>query len=240
MTPRTLTLSLLLLCLTASAQFGLRSPAFVGSLAPMVAAGGAPSTPTGLAALADGASGITVTWNDVSGEDAYRLQYSYDFGAFADITGDDANPTAADVVSFFTGYSGTTMADPGEFCLFRFKIRAENAFGNSSYSSIVQTPPSLAVADLDAPINPGVGVDLAWHNFESYSSLANLQQHVWRSINGGAFTDIATVAFDATSYSDNSGATVTALGLMQSIDYKVRSVNDGGNGVFSNIATAHP
>lgn len=201
------------------------------------AAGSPPAAPSGLTATPD-ATGTTLAWVDESADELlFRVQQSLDADPFADSADDDPNfnPTAADVIGFLFRVELTGGASQAELCNYRFRVRAENAAGNSAWSAEVQVPPSVETIDLVATIS-GDQVGLVWTNTGEIGGSAF--PHVWRSINGGGFSDIETLANDAGTYQDVSGEVATAIGLAQTILYKIRVTNTGGSGPYSNEATA--
>lgn len=234
--------ALLLILLTACsclAQAGLRSPAVVASLR-QPATGAAPAAPSGLNVTGVGVDGATLAWTDNSStETAFRVQYSYNNGAFADveveICSSEANPTAANVTSYFAGCSGTPgFGTPAsEFSFLRYKVRAENAFGNSAYSAIVQVPPSVAVIDL-AGVQNGLNVDLSWTDTGENETAVR----VYRSTNSGMTYDaIASIAANSSTHTDVGIAEFYAMSVLR---YYIIIANSGGDGPQSNTATPVP
>lgn len=179
-----------------------------------------------------------LTWTDVSGETAYRVQCSYDGGAFTDSVVDlcgntDANPTAANVTSYDAGCNCAESAVAVTMSNVRYRIRSENAFGNSDWSTVIYCPPMIEVT-FEATYNVCASrIDLSW-SFSGEEWAVN-DIEIWRNINGGGYSLFDTLS-DAslTTSIDDSVEAVAAAALMQPLLYKVRYVNPGGNGPFSN------
>jgi predicted phage tail protein len=117
---------------------------------------------------------------------------------------------------------------------YRYRVRAFNAAGDSSYSNTatVSVPAAATVpaapTSLTLTVASASRVDVAWTDGSSNESGFKIE----RSRNGGAFTQVATVAANVTTYADTqvvSGSTYS---------YRVRAFNTEGNSAYSNVATA--
>jgi hypothetical protein len=103
---------------------------------------------------------------------------------------------------------------------YKYRVRAWNAVGYSSYSSessLVHTTP-VAVASLTVALHSGTHTDLTWTN----ASTINTGVEVWHSDNGGAYTLLDTLALNALSY-----AHTAAYDTTHTHRYKVRNVTTG-------------
>src|SRR5262245_1603474 len=105
-----------------------------------------------------------------------------------------------------------------------------NAAGDSSYSNTVSVPTvPKAPMSLTLTVASASRIDLAWTDASTNESGFKIE----RSTNGGAFTEVATIAPNIGTYTDTqqvvSGSTYR---------YQVRAFNAAGNSVYSNVATA--
>ncbi|MFZ9126963.1 MAG: S8 family serine peptidase, partial [Steroidobacteraceae bacterium] len=171
-----------------------------------------PATPSGLSATADSWSQVTVSWTDVADETGYELQRAIGTGGFATI----AN-LGADVTSRVdTGLSGSTT--------YRYRVRASNAGGASSYSTeaSVTTPAAPpATPTLTATAVSATQVNLSWTNVANESG--------YRLQRDGA--DLATPAADATSFQDTGATAGTTY------TYRVQAWNAQGDSNWSTVQT---
>ena len=115
---------------------------------------------------------------------------------------------------------------------YSFRVLAFNTFGNSAYSNTASatTPgaPPAAPSNLTAVAVSRSQVNLTWGDNAGNESGFKIQ----RSTSGGAFTLIATVGPNVTSYSN------TGLQAGTKYRYRVRAYNAFGNSSFSNKAAA--
>ncbi len=182
--------------------------------------------PTGLAASAVSDTQIDLSWADQSSaESEYRIERRVSGGTFAEVA-----LTAADI----TGYEDTGL-EPST--TYEYQVRACDAAGPtadcSAYSALasattdeeVITPPA-APGSLGATVVSSTRVDLTWADVATESGYT-----VERSSDAGAtYTELATPAADATSYSDAAAAEATDY------TYRVSACNAGG--CTSSTATA--
>ena len=182
-----------------------------------------PAAPTGLtAALDPGSTQVTLQWADnATNETGYVVERSDNGGAFAVL---DATLPADSV-----GYVDTTVVAGN---LYEYRVAATNAVGTSDYSNTAQVDMTAAAptapSGLNASVVSATQVDLAWAD----NATTETGYVVERSVDGGAFAVIATLAADAASYSD---LTVTAG---HSYAYQVAATNGVGQSDHSNQATA--
>ena len=236
---------ILFLCLNCQAQLSLRNPAYVAAVLATASGGSAPATPGSFVISSVGATGVTLGWGNVSGEDAFRVQFSepdnmIDWTDADAGCGSDANPTAANVLSYF--YDVACEPNSGSqvgLCFLKFRVRAENAFGNSGWSTELQVPPSIMVTDLSATYTAMSGCHLTFT--DTGETGGNCVQQCWRSINNASYVNIGNATPGDGFYDDNDSVALdAAFALMQEVKYKMIYHNDGGDGPASNIATAAP
>jgi hypothetical protein len=181
----------------------------------------APADPTSLLAMAVTSTRVNLTWTDnSSNETTYRIERSSGGGSFAEIGTVGANATS---------YSDTTALPNTTYT---YQVRAENnglfsGYSNQSTATTPQTAPA-APTGLGATAITSTHIDLAWTD----NATNETAFHVERSSGGGSFTEIATVAANATSYSDTTVVASTAY------SYRVRAENSGVFSGYSNVANA--
>jgi fibronectin type 3 domain-containing protein len=194
----------------------------VTSSSEVVIVGGiaAPGAPTGLTATLDTtASQVDLAWTDnATTETGYVVERSDNGGAFAQIA-----TLPGDSVS----YSDITVASGNHY---EYQVAAVNA-GGSSYSNIVAVDWTGVVPDaptnLAATVLSATQVQLDWTD----NATTETGYIVERSENGGAFLQLATLAADAVTYTDNS----VAVG--NSYVYQVAATNAVGNSAYSDPVT---
>ena len=188
------------------------------------AAASAPSAPAGLSATAANATQVNLAWNDTSSnETGFKVERSSEGGAFAQIATAGANAT---------GYADTSVSGGGNYA---YRVRANNATGDSGYSNTatVSTPAAptapAAPASVGASVVSATQVNLAW--LDSSSNETGFK--VERSTNGSAFAEVAVLGSNTSGYFD---LTTTAG---SSYSYRVRAYNAVGHSAYSNTATAN-
>jgi len=141
----------------------------------------APAAPSGLAATATGPTQVNLTWTDNSADETgFQVERAIGAGAFGVIATVGANVTA---------YSDTTVVGGTTYS---YRVLATGAGGNSAYSNTatVTTPSVMAPTNLTARLNSGpTRITLTWTDASNNENLFR----VWRSVNGGAFAQIATI-----------------------------------------------
>ncbi|MEQ1758998.1 MAG: fibronectin type III domain-containing protein, partial [Vicinamibacterales bacterium] len=178
-----------------------------------------PAAPTGLGAEAPTSVAVNLTWTDASAtETGFHIERK---------TGAEAFVEVGTVGAGVTVYTDSTVAAETAYV---YRVRAVNAAGFSDYTveATVTTPvgPPVAPNSLTATAPTIAAVQLAWTDASSNET----GFHVERSVNGGAFVEIATVGSDVTSYTDNTVSAET------SYSYRVRAVNVGGFSAYSTAA----
>jgi FtsP/CotA-like multicopper oxidase with cupredoxin domain len=161
-----------------------------------------PSAPSGLSAAAVSPTQVNLNWTDTSGnETGFTIQRALVTGgvtgSFTAIDGVGAN---------IRTYSDITVSPATTYA---YRVIAFNTAGNSSPSNVATvttlalgpTAPSNLTAT--ALLNPN-RIQLSWRDNSNNEN--NFQ--VWRSVNGGAFTNIATVT-RTNAQRTSTGGTVT-------------------------------
>ena len=188
-----------------------------------------PSAPGNLTASAISHSQINLGRGDNSGnEDGFRLQRCAGSGCsnFSEIAAPVANVTA---------YSDSALAAQ---TVFRYRVLAFNAVGNSSFSNIAETttsaapppppqPPS-APGNLTASAISHSQINLGWSDNSGNEDSFRLQRCTGSGCSN--FLEIAAPGANVTTYSD-SGLTPQTL-----YRYRVLAFNAVGDSSFSNIA----
>jgi len=180
----------------------------------------APTAPSNLSAVNVSGSQNDLSWNDnSSNETGFKIERSLNaqFGPFTQIA-----TTTAGVVAF--NDTGLT-ADQTYY----YRVRAYNAFGNSSYTLTVYAITATAV-----PSNP---TNLTVFASSTNATLNWVQTstneegfRVERGTDGVIFAEIATKGMNAVSHIDPGLASGTYV-------YRVRAVNAIGFSGYSNHAT---
>ena len=164
-----------------------------------------PDTPTGVKAMVESASSITITWNAVSGAAGYYIYRSTTSGG-----------TYTQVGSPVTGTTFTNTG-LGSGATWYYKVAAHNTIGTSEQSAYVYatiavpaTPTGLTAA---ATAN---GISLSWNTVAGA-----IEYRVYRSTtSGGTYSQIGTA--DTNAYADTGLAT----GLYF---YKIAAYNGAGS-----------
>ncbi len=182
-----------------------------------------PSAPSALTATAVSSSRIDLTWADnSSNETGFKIERSTDGVSFAEIATVGANVTS---------YSNTGL-DPS--ATYHYRVRANNAAGDSGYSNTASATtlaaplPPTAPSGLTATAASSSQIDLAWADNSSNETGFKLE----RSTDGLVFAEIATVGANVTSYSN------TGLAPSATYHYRVRANNAAGDSGYSNTASA--
>jgi titin len=186
----------------------------------------APSPPSNLSANAVSTSQINLSWQDnANNEDGFRIERATGSGGggFNEIA--TVGPGSQSYQD--TGLSPSTT--------YRYRVRAHNAGGFSSYSNTATATtqdaapsPPVAPSNMRATATSPTDVDVTWkdnsNNEDSY--------HLERADNAGGFVEIAVLGAHVVSYHD-SGLTPMTL-----YSYRVRAHGAGGYSSYSNVDTA--
>ena len=173
-----------------------------------------PVAPSSITAEATSPTTVDVAWVDNSAtETSFRIERRTVGGTFAEVGSVGANTT-----SF-----GEAGLEPSTS--YEYRVRACNDGGCSAYNGPVSVStsagmpdPPAAPASLGATVVSSTRVDLTWADVATESGYT-----VERSSDAGAtYTELATPAADATSYSDAAAAEATDY------TYRVSACNAGG------------
>jgi Zn-dependent metalloprotease len=177
------------------------------------------ATPTGLVATPFSSSRIDLTWVDnATNEAGYKVERSADGVTFTQITQLGAGATS---------YSNTSLAAGTSLY---YRVRAFEGANNSDYSTVATAATLAAPAapsGLTATAAPG-RIDLSWADNSSYEQGFRVE----RSLDGAAFTQIAQLAANVTTYANTSLASGTRY------YYRVRAFDGSNVGAYSNVASA--
>lgn len=165
------------------------------------------------------ASTLTLVWERSAGAQGYRVWQATASGPFL-------------VASTVTSTTATAQATEAS----RFFVTAFNGGGESAPSNVVsytpgQTPPPtvpLAPTGLSGQFVGPKRIDVAW------TSDATASIEVERSVNGGAWTRVSTVAPGTLHWSDLN------VWKKDRHAYRVRSVNAAGASPYSSTITLPP
>ena len=178
-----------------------------------------PTAPTTLVATLQAGPQVQLTWVDTSNnEDAFLIERSVDGGAFAPLS-----QTAANVVSYIDATTTTVHT-------YAYQVRAGNTGGYSAYTNIASVLVSLPAAptNLVGVLQAGPKVALTWT--DNATNEANYV--VERSVNGGAFATLVTLAANPgtgpVGYTDSTTLNDNTYG------YQVKATNVLGSSAYSN------
>jgi hypothetical protein len=195
----------------------------VPSIAPVIALNsGAPTAtpaPTNLSATAVSGSQINLAWTDnTSDESEFRIERLADGATYTEI-----GVVAADV----TTYADTSLSAATQYW---YRVRAYNATGPSAFAgptsatTLSSSQPPSAPTGLVAARQSG-RITLAWTDSSNNETGFSIE----RSVDGRAFSPIATVAQNVSTYVD------TSPGSSKFVFYRVRAFNLAGNSAYSNV-----
>jgi len=175
-----------------------------------------PVAPTNLSASAVSSTQINLAWTDnASNESGFRIERSADGATFTEIVVVGPNVTT---------YANTALSAATQYW---YRVRADNATGQSGYAgpasaTTMPTKPS-APKGLIGTRQPG-GITLTWTDTSSNETGFSIE----RSPDGHAFSQIATVAQNVSTYVDtNPGPSIYVF-------YRVRAFNPAGYSAYSN------
>ena len=179
--------------------------------------GSPPAAPSNADAKPGSSTEVQVAWNDNSGtEDGFRVERS----------AASAGPweTAATTGPNATSYRDGGRASEQQVC---YRVVAFNASGDSAPSNADCTAPPAGPTNLTANAAPQGRIDLTWADNSGVEDGYKLERNT-----GGAFTPLATLPANTTSYHDAAVSTGTTYW------YRVRATKDGGSSDVSNTASA--
>jgi chitodextrinase len=180
---------------------------------------GAPAAPANLGATPVSRSRIDLTWEDRSGnENGFEITRT-------------SNGTSPQ--TFRLGANTTFFSDTGltEDTRFTYVVRAFNEVGlsetsNEASTTTLDSPPSAPTSLVATAVGPD-RIDLDWGPADDPDGY-----EIQRSLDGLGWTSLGRQAGTATE--------ATILGLVPETTYffRVRAFNSGGDGPFSNVASA--
>jgi hypothetical protein len=195
-----------------------------------------PTAPSGLSAIALSSSQIKLSWTDNSPNEA-------SFEIERKIMGTSNYQSLARVDSNITTYSDSTVSPETTYY---YRIRVWDGYGYSAYSNeaytttqAIQVPIPVAPSGLNAIAASSSQINLTWLDNSNNAQQGGVPTNVGesgfkveRKVEGGSYTQIATVGANALLYSD------VALSENTKYYYRMRSYNVSGNSNYSNEAYA--
>jgi hypothetical protein len=196
-------------------NYAMEIAAFKGS-----APSGPPPTPTGLTATA-GNSQVSLTWNTSTGAASYNLYRSVNGGAYSQL---NTSPITT------TSYTDSGLTNGTSYC---YEATAVNSSGESAKSSPAcatpqPPPPPPTPTGLTATAG-NAQVSLVWN-----ASTGAASYNLYRSVNGGAYSQLNTSTITTTSYTDSGLTNGTPY------CYEATAVNSSGESAKSSPACATP
>ena len=181
---------------------------------------GPPPTPTGLTAIA-GNSQVSLTWNTSAGAASYNLYRSVNGGAYSQL---NTSPITT------TSYTDSGLTNGTPCC---YEATAVNSSGESAKSSPAcatpqPPPPPPTPTGLTATAG-NAQVSLAWN-----ASTGAASYNLYRSVNGGAYSQLNTSPITTTSYTDSGLTNGTPY------CYEATAVNSSGESAKASPACATP
>jgi fibronectin type 3 domain-containing protein len=181
---------------------------------------GPPPTPTGLMATAGNAQ-VSLAWNASTGAASYNLYRSVNGGVYSQL---NTSPIST------TSYTNSGLTNGTPYC---YEVTAVNSSGESSRSSPVcatpQPPPPPPTPTGLAATAGNAQVSLAWN-----ASTGAASYNLYRSVNGGAYSQLNTSPITTTSHTDSGLTNGTPY------CYEVTAVNSSGESSRSSPVCATP
>jgi fibronectin type 3 domain-containing protein len=163
---------------------------------------------------------FVVDWTDNSdNESHFRVYRQLNGGAWAELSRPDRNQTS------YT--DNTVVAGANTYC---YRVRAKNGMGYSNYSNVA----CLRYSKPAKPTNVATSVaslsriNVSWTD----QSVNETAFKVYRNVNGGAYSRIATLAANTTSHAD------TTVSQGNTYCYRARAQNPLGYSNYSNVSCA--
>ncbi len=160
---------------------------------------------------------VNISWQDNSdNEDGFIIERSVNSGNFSELTQVGINAT-----SFLD--SAVNAGESYDYRIIAFNVGGSSAASNTSTITLGIEP--NAVSNLSASINTaGTSVDLAWQDNSDNEDEFIIE----RSVDSGAFSQLATVAANVTSFSDSD------INASTTYAYRVTASNSTGAASVSN------
>ena len=172
----------------------------------------APPTPTGFSIGTVTTTSAALSWNSVSTADRYRY------------TNQQLNPTGSTNEYTTTGTSVTNSAGISSNRRYRWRVRAENSAGVSSYTSYI-TRTTLPTTPSGLTVTPRSGTDGETGFNLSWNAIAGTETSAYRVDREGGGTD--------TSGGSTTSLTWTGLSPNTTYRFRVRAENVQGNSAYS-------
>jgi hypothetical protein len=180
----------------------------------------APAAPASLTAAAVSASRINLAWTDnATNEGGFKIERSTDAVTFTQIA-----IVGPNIVSYAnTGLTGGVT--------YTYRVRAYDGPNHSAYTNTAaattQAGPAAPTNLTATPVSTS-RIDLAWTDNSSNEAGFKIE----RSTNGVNFTQVATAAANATTFSN------TLLTAATTYTYRIRAYEGPNHSAYSNNATA--
>jgi Fibronectin type III domain len=180
---------------------------------------GVPAAPANLGAMPVSRSRIDLSWEDRSGNET---------GFEVTRTSSGASPRTFRLGANTTSFSDTGLA---EDTTFTYVVRAFNAVGasepsNEAKATTLDSPPSAPTSLVATAVGPD-RIDLDWGPADDPDGY-----EIQRSLDGIGWTSLGRQAGTATE------GTILGLAPETTYFFRVRAFNSGGDGPFSNVASA--
>ena len=182
-----------------------------------------PNSPSNLNATAQSSTQINLSWTDNSNnESGFKIERK---------NGSSGNwSEIAQVATNTTSYSDNNLTPNTQYC---YQVRAYNSAGNSNYSNescaTTSDVPPNDPTNLSATAQSSTQINLSWTDNSDNETGFKIEQ---KSGSSGNWSEIAQVAANTTSYSDNNLTPNTQY------CYQVRAYNSAGNSNYSNESCA--
>lgn len=184
------------------------------------------AAPGNLSAASTGTTSIEITWTDnCTNETGFIVERSpsSDVSDFSQITVTAPNATSYEDM-------GLTPNTP-----YWYRVKATGAAGDSAYSDIAYATtnvvPPAAPSNLTAASISTNRIDLGWTDNSDNESGFTIERSDVSGTTG--FSELATPAINATSYSDTS-----FLNAGTTYWYRIKANGTGGSSTYSNVASA--
>ncbi len=183
-----------------------------------------PTAPSGLSAVLQNGPQVGLAWTETANnETSFVVERSDNGGAFAALATLPANSV---------NYTDTAVAAGNAYT---YRVMAANAGGPSAYSNTasvtLNAPPATPTALTYTLLTNPTRVRLAWLD----NATTETGFEVERSVNGGAYTLLTTVA----ARNGSGPVTYTNTGVTSGniYSYRVRAINAAGSSAYTNVVS---